>query len=62
MTSEVLFTPYHTLHTFRLDLSYLESLDAAGSHSYSPARRAVWTVGRMASANSSADTSLFRLH
>jgi hypothetical protein len=29
---------------------------------YSPACRAVWTVGRTASANSSADVSLSRLH
>jgi hypothetical protein len=33
MTSEVLFTPYHTLHPFRLDVSgYLESREAANPH------------------------------
>jgi hypothetical protein len=35
---------------------------AYAAYPYSPACRAVWTVGRTASANSSADVSLSRLH
>jgi hypothetical protein len=45
------------------DLAELSpSPNAPHKRPHSPACRAVWTVGRTASANSSADISLFRLH